>query len=99
MSNKPIRLFHHFIFNGRTKPFTPRLGNEKIFNDDVNLHLNLSRYVVESDHGEAGKVVAPSLVWEIKILQEQSISSLRDSEGKRDVNNQWGKIMLKIFPN
>ena len=66
-----------------------RLGDE-IFNDDVNLHLNPSGYVVESDHGEAGKFVAPSLIWEIKILQEQSISSLRDSEGKRDVN--MGKI-------
>merc|ERR550532_2745337 len=34
----------------------------------------------ESDHGEAGKIVAPTLIWGIKILQEQSISSLRDSE-------------------
>ena len=46
-----------------------------------------SQLSIESDHGEAGKIVAPSLIWEIRILQEQSICSLRDSEGKRDVNN------------
>ena len=46
---------------------------------------------IESDHGEAGKIVAASLIWQIKILQEQSISSVRDSEGKRDVNDN-GKI-------
>ena len=46
---------------------------------------------IESDPGEAGKIVAPSLIWEIKILQEQSISSLRDSEGEREVNNNGEK--------
>ena len=36
----------------------------------------------ESDNGKAAGIEAPSLVWDIKILQEQSICSLRDSDGK-----------------
>ena len=54
---------------------------------------------IESDPGEAGKIVAPSLIWEIKILQEQSISSLRDSEGEREKSTIMGKNNVEIFPN